>query len=467
MLEYTIPEIPVLFTFASFLFFINLAEGFANGLIEAGLLGSLVVGIIYGPEAANILPTDAQTTFQVMGYIGLLLLVFEAGLSTDMSLLYKNIWLSLLVALTGVALPIGLSILLLSVGYKYTVLQGFAAGAALCSTSLGTTLALLSPEIKKTRAGVVLLSAALIDDVVGLVIAAIISGISSVDEASVSIKWQTVVRPIMVSVAFGLSTFIVSRLLRFLVFRLPTAWKDRLRTQRVQLFMLVFVLAGYVAGANYSGTSELFGAYLAGTLLSHVFALSSHEECEDKIEDHQITAPIHAFTIYIIPILQMLLSPLFFASIGAALPIRTLGSVHGSHRVVWRGIIYSLLMGVAKAVVGVWMLVWPERDGGPHILTIIQSATLLGIAMVARGEIALIVAEIARPILGDDEPFAVVVWAILLNTVGGAVGVGLVLRARMDKHLGVDRPGRVENRSPQSDHRFIDDTSHVFPAVSP
>lgn len=277
-----------------------------------------------------------------------------------------------------------------------------------------------------------LLSAALIDDVVGLVIAAIISEISSVDEASVSIKWQTIVRPIMVSVAFGLFTFIVSRLLRFLVFRLPAEWKDRLRTQRVQLFMLVFVLAGYVAGANYSGTSELFGAYLAGTLLTHVFALSSHEECEDKIEDHQIITPIHAFTVYIIPILQVLLSPLFFASIGAALPIRSLGSVRGSHRVVWRGIIYSLLMGVAKAAVGVWMFVWPERDGGPHILTIIQAATL-GTAMVARGEIALIVAEIARPILGDDEPFAVVVWAILLNTVGGAVGVGLVLRARMDK----------------------------------
>lgn len=268
-----------------------------------------------------------------------------------------------------------------------------------------------------------LLSAALIDDIVGLVIAATISEISSVDEVSVSIKWQTIVRPIVVSVAFGLFTFVIW-VLRILMFRL---WGDRLRTPRAQLFVVVFVLAGYVAGANYSGTSELFGAYLAGTLLIHVFALSSCENFEDKIEDHQIVTPIDAFTIYIIPILQVLPSPLFFASIGAALPIRSLGSVHGSHRVIRRGIIYSLLMGVAKAAVGVWMFVWPDREGGPHTLTIIQSATLLGMAMVARGEIALVVAEIARPILGDDEPFAVVVWAILLNTVGGAVGVGLIL----------------------------------------
>jgi hypothetical protein len=69
-----------------------------------------------------------------------------------------------------------------------------------------------------------------------------------------------------------------------------------------------------------------------------------------------------------------------------------------------------------------------------------RSAFLLGIAMVARGEIALIVAQIARPLLvsmsdtnggassTDSEPFAVVIWAILVSTVGGAIGVGLVLR---------------------------------------
>ena len=63
--------------------------------------------------------------------------------------------------------------------------------------------------------------------------------------------------------------------------------------------------------------------------------------------------------------------------------------------------------------------------------THIRAAGLLGLALVARGEIALIVAELARPILLDGnnvEPFAVVIWAILLSTIGGALGVGLLLR---------------------------------------
>ncbi|KAJ7481824.1 hypothetical protein FB451DRAFT_1394441 [Mycena latifolia] len=122
-------------------------------------------------------------------------------------------------------------------------------------------------------------------------------------------------------------------------------------------------------------------------------------------------------------------------------------------------------MGVAKALVGAWMLVWPDRGTGrgwlgrrtplpttdvdgdadigntptslriappPVDFTPLRSAALVGLAMIARGEIALIVAEIARPLLGGDaaEPFAVVMWATLLNTAGGAIFVGFLLRER-------------------------------------
>jgi len=68
--------------------------------------------------------------------------------------------------------------------------------------------------------------------------------------------------------------------------------------------------------------------------------------------------------------------------------------------------------------------------------TALRAAGLLGLAFVGRGEVALIVAELARPILfknvdanGDAEPFVVVIWAILLSPVGGALGVGLLLRS--------------------------------------
>jgi Kef-type K+ transport system membrane component KefB len=211
----------------------------------------------------------------------------------------------------------------------------------------------------------------------------------------------------------------------------------------------------------------LFGAYLAGAWLAYVFSPLSTAVPGLPVDSR---APVLAFKKHIMPMLQSFLSPLFFASIGSALPIRSLGSVDGSSRVVWRGIVYSLLMGFAKVVVGLWMLVWPdpvsghgwfgrrlsrhptgegetnnevedstaasESDPATNFTSRTRSAALVGLAMIARGEIALIVAEIARPLLrindpqANLEPFAVVIWATLLNTAGGAIFVGLLLKAR-------------------------------------
>ncbi|KAF5384334.1 hypothetical protein D9615_003194 [Tricholomella constricta] len=424
------------------------------------------------------LPDFVQNTFIILGYIGLLLIVFEAGLSTDITLLYTNVLLSSVVALSGVIFPVGISMLLLSYGYGYTLLQAFGAGTALCSTSLGTTLALLRPELRRTRTGAILLSAALLDDIIGLIFAAIIPNLPYEGSNSSSIiPWHIIARPILVSFGFGFLTFMGAYSGRKLLSLADASpWRKTLYTGHVQLFITIATLSGFVAGAKYAGTSELFGAYLAGTFLAHVFPSPAYASTSETsaVSPHNPDAGLHtpgsAFAVYILPLLQRFLSPIFFASIGTALPIRSLVLVDGSRRVIWRGIVYSLLMIIAKAVVGLWILVWPDRQSGhgwcgtrpkqprnddanepnrdvspskgddedtPVIIPRTRSAALVGLAMVARGEIALIVAQLARPLLAGDapsgsqasEPFAVVIWAILVTTVGGAVGVGLLLRS--------------------------------------
>ncbi|KAF8878106.1 hypothetical protein BD779DRAFT_1677021 [Infundibulicybe gibba] len=142
--DYETPPLPTLLTVSSFLYLINVADVALARTINAGLIGPLLIGIIFGPQAADILPQNVQQ---------------------PSSLLFNNIMLSVVVALTGVLLPIALSLLLLHFGYRYSVLRAFGAGAALCSTSLGTTLALLRPELRQTQAGAVLMSAALLDDI--------------------------------------------------------------------------------------------------------------------------------------------------------------------------------------------------------------------------------------------------------------------------------------------------------------
>ncbi|KAJ7121038.1 Cation/H+ exchanger [Mycena epipterygia] len=468
-ISYTTPEVPLILTVSSFIYLINVAEHGFTRFINAGLLGSLCIGIVFGSQVFGILPDTIQTTFIALGYIGLLLIVFEAGLSTNISLLFDNILLACTVAISGMVLPVAFSMLLLHFGYGYSPLQSFAAGAALSSTSLGTTLTVLKPEYRRTRTGTVLMAAALLDDIGGLVIAAILSQLSSYGTSSTSIPWYIIVRPILVSFGFAFGIPFLAFISRYTVKR---GQLIALFTPKAQLFITVVTLSGFVAGANYAGTSELFGAYLAGAYLAYVFGpLSSTILASPQTE----SVPILAFHQHIMPLLQAFFSPLFFASIGSALPIRSLGMVDGSHRVVWRGIVYSILMGFAKVLVGLWMLVWPnpaarrgwfghrlhrgivdeDIDGtigepvtnqnGPPIsppspsnFTPARSAALVGLAMIARGEIALIVAEIARPLLGisssdqTSEPFAIVIWATLLNTAGGAILVGFLLRERKD-----------------------------------
>ena len=128
---YQVPSTPSLLTLSSFLYLINVADSLSAQWIHAGLIGPLVVGIVYGPQAAGILSASLQSTLISLGYVGLLLIVFEAGLSTNVSLLYNNILISLTVAMTGILLPIALSLILLHFGYGYSPLQAFAAGAAL------------------------------------------------------------------------------------------------------------------------------------------------------------------------------------------------------------------------------------------------------------------------------------------------------------------------------------------------
>ncbi|KAJ3802721.1 Cation/H+ exchanger [Lentinula aff. detonsa] len=257
----------------------------------------------------------------------------------------------MLVGGTGVLLPIAFSILVLHFGFGYDIQQGFAAGASLSSTSLGTTLALLKPELRQTKTGIILLSAALFDDVVGLIIAAIIQTLSS--NASAHVSWQDIVRPILVSVAFVVITSLSLWALRPLTKRMPNHWKRFVYQAEVQLFLLATFIAGFVAGANYAGTSELFGAYLAGVLVAHIFHAPPEATGEQLTQSAQnaptsnsrvsltlvstgagVYTPHLTFTIFIQPILQYVLSPIFFASIGSALPIRTLGSVEGSSKVV-------------------------------------------------------------------------------------------------------------------------------------
>jgi Kef-type K+ transport system membrane component KefB len=368
-LPYHEPGITSVLIISSLVLLLNIGNHVVDKILYCGLLAQILLGITYGTPGGSWLGGDFETAVVNLGYLGLLLIVYEGGLATSVNAVKENILLSIGVALTGIALPIAASYVLLSL-VGATSLQCFAAGAALCSTSLGTTFTVLnSSSLMATRLGTVLTSAAMMDDVVGLVMVQVISNLG---RASNGFSATDVVRPVFVSLAF---VVIVPLTARFFVVPL-TSWLNQRRkiapnglSNRLlglSIFPLVIhtlLLVGLITAAVYAGTSGLFAAYLAGTAIAwwdaevpHFEQTEVQPEVDTVRSSQQIDARsdqwtgLQTFEIYYSQPLQRILKPFFFASIGFSVPITRMFSGD----VVWKGVIYIILMFAGKFACEFW-----------------------------------------------------------------------------------------------------------------
>jgi len=278
-LLYHEPAIVTILIQSSFLLLLNIGGYVLDNVIYCGLLGQVFLGVAWGTPGARWLPEAFEVAITQLGYLGLILLVFEGGLSTSIGSLRANMLLAILVALTGILLPMGFSFSLLSLGGASN-LQAFAAGCALCSTSLGTTFTVLKTSgLVTTRLGTILTSAAMLDDVVGLVLVQVISNLGP---AHPSFTWVTVVRPVLVSLAFATIVPLVCQFMlkpSFAVLssrtaQIPDFLRMIARPQTVKFLLSTSLLIGLATGASYAGTSNLFAAYLAGAVISWTDELS-------------------------------------------------------------------------------------------------------------------------------------------------------------------------------------------------
>ncbi|KAL2817544.1 Sodium/hydrogen exchanger family-domain-containing protein [Aspergillus granulosus] len=490
--QYHEPSIVQVLVIISFFLFLSLAEWLSAKVIRAGIIGQIAVGIIYGKPLADILELEWQHAFVALGYVGLILIIFEGGLGARIDLLRENFVLSMIGATTGVCFPIGLSYLLLYLGFGYGAVETFIIGAALSATSLGTTFAVISSasrtvELGHTRVGSVLISAAVIDDVVGLVMSSVISDLGRLNSASsVNLGWL-IGRPIVASVAMAIVTPIVTKYIFAPLFRNYIEDHFARYDHVSNIILMTLVLCAFISVAAYAGTSMLFGAFLAGTFLTYIpsthpeapFVVTSREEGER--EAHKSPTFVHTFDRYLVDVQKYLMEPLFFASVGFAIPFVQLWT--GQR--IWRGVVFTLLMAFAKFIVGIWVPVWqvlfdsksptsdykkkqPQQpqDEESHTheptantntanytglppdtsekqtpsnsnltpkisRTTWLSGLLLGSAMVARGEIGLLIIEIGynETSYVTQDGFITGVWAILLNTIIGPVCVGLLVKA--------------------------------------
>ncbi|KAE8155329.1 Cation/H+ exchanger [Aspergillus avenaceus] len=494
-LPYHEPSIVEILVIISFFLFLSLAEWASAKVLRAGIIGQIAVGIIYGKPLADILQGDWQQTFLALGYVGLILIIFEGlycglssengvdvnhfagGLGARIDLLRKNLLVSTLGAATGVCFPIGFSYLLLFLGFGYGAVETFIIGAALSATSLGTTFAVISSasktvDLAQTRVGSVLVSAAVIDDVVGLVLSSIISDLGKLDGGDANLGW-IIGRPIVASVAMAILTPLLTKYFFAPIFRKYIEFHFALYDHISNIILMTLVLCAFITIAAYAGTSVLFGAFLAGTFLSYLpskrpdspFVVASREEGEQNIDKSPTF--VHTFEVYLQNVQMYLMEPLFFASMGFAIPFVQLWT----GKRIWRGVLFTLLMVVAKFVVGAWVPLWqmltmrkpksdeaseeacsagnrPEKRPGENKTTLL-SGLLLGSAMVARGEIGLLIIEIGYNSTSyvSQEGFITGVWAILLNTIIGPVTVGILVKVYGER-IGQGEWGLQKDKTP-------------------
>ncbi|KAM0199481.1 hypothetical protein ACHAPI_003242 [Fusarium lateritium] len=538
-LPYHEPSITTIAILSGFLLLLNLINHGLDKLAYCGLIGQVALGIAWGTPGAKWLSRDVEDAVVQLGYLGLILLVFEGGLSTSFKSLKANLGLSSIVATTGILLPIGFTFAVMSM-LNATPLQAFSAGAALCSTSLGTTFTILGTSgLSATRLGVVLTSAAMMDDVIGLIMVQVISNLGGDTFDAI-----TVVRPIMVSLAFAI---VIPIMCRFIVVPVTTrlnSFREANPTSNISkalsLRQTAFVihtayLLGIVVGATFAGTSSLLAAYIAGATISwwdsdvphleaqETSANGSHGAEESRVAESHATGESSSvpaqqrslptpmkggsgaeiFNHYYEPALQRILKPFFFASIGFSVPISKLFT----GPIVWRGVSYTILMIIAKLACGLWLVSFtnpyrafaqivqrfspklgrtskslvpgtqcadstptpsPEEDSvvqsaqerndipleptnsantaqtspqvhnstpKPEKSLSLYPACIVGVGMVARGEIGYLISALAesKGIFGrsaDGQPselFLIITWAITLCTIIGPISVGLIV----------------------------------------
>ena len=288
-LPYQEPTINTILILSSFLILLNVVNYALDRVVYCGLIGQVLIGVVFGTPGAKWLDKATEQVLVQLGHVGLILLVYEGGLNTNFKSLKANAGLSVLVALTGICLPIPLAFCLRSLA-SATSLQAFAAGAALCSTSLGTTFTILNTSgLTNTRLGT-----AMMDDVVGLVLFQVISKIGSGPSSFHAIT--TIVRPIVVSIGLGLFVLLTCRYLIKPVSSLicgsgaaAVMRAIRKKPDEATLIAHTALLFGIVAASSYAGTSNLFAAYLAAVSISWYYSEVTQPGDVEKCERIEVT----------------------------------------------------------------------------------------------------------------------------------------------------------------------------------
>lgn len=342
---------------------------------QPAVLGELLAGVLLGPSLLGLVPLSAGIL--LIAEIGVLLLLFEVGLETDLGELLRVGGPAMAVAVVGMALPF-LGGYLLTRAAGFSTLTAIFVGAALTATSIGISSRVLSDlGLLASREGQIILGAAVADDILGLVVLAVVSRIAATGSVGV---WEAG-KAGLLSFGFLLVALSAGMPLGRLLVRV--VGRASVRGILVAVSVAFALLAAL--GAQAAGSAAIVGAFAAGLVLART---NRGHDIRDAVR----------------PIVDVF-APVFFVSIGAQVDVGYLNPAVPANRA-------ALLLALGLTAVGA---VGKFAAGFAAWGKVRRS--FIGAGMIPRGEVGLIFAQIGRQNGALPEPaFIAVVLAVFATT---------------------------------------------------
>jgi Kef-type K+ transport system membrane component KefB len=364
---------------------------------QPAVLGELVLGMVIGNlqlvgfEAFEAFKYDP--TLEVLAEIGVIILLFEVGLESTVKEMMKVGLASFMVATFGVVAPFFLG---WGVGYLFlpeeSIYVHIFIGATLTATSVGITARVLNDIGKiNTREARIILGAAVIDDVMGLVILAVVTGIISAVSGgnSEGISSGAVLWIIIKALLFIVGAIVIGSFVAPYYFNL--GFKMKVKGVLLSFSLLVCFLLAYIAGEI--GLAPIVGAFAAGLILEEVHYKSFRDRGEHSLRE--LISPIAVFLV-----------PIFFVRMGMLVDLTTFAKVE--------------ILGFAgvmtlAAIVG-------KQACSLAIFDKTTNRIAIGLGMIPRGEVGLIFAGIGAKLMLDGEPvvssgtYSAVVIMVIVTT---------------------------------------------------
>ncbi len=344
------------------------------------VVGQIIAGLIVGP---CLLGWISQTEFITeMAEVGVIILMFSVGLESDLKELIKTGPVAFLIACAGVFVPLVCGAVLYMGFYGVSpwgsenFYKAVFMGTIMTATSVSITVASLQELGKiKSKVGTAIVSAAIIDDVIGIIVLTFVIGFKNPE----SNPGMVVVKTVAFFAVAIVGGFLVHKLFLTLDKRYP-------HTRRIPIVSVAFCFALSYIAEKYFGIADITGAYVAGVVLCN---LSDNEYIERKVDVSS----------------YMFFGPIFFASIGLK---TSFDSMNG--KLIAFCICFVIVALLAK-VIGCGLVSRLCKYSGSDSLKI-------GVGMMTRGEVALIVAQkgLAAGLLTADY-FTAVILLILVSSI--------------------------------------------------